>query len=95
MCGFSWEQQKFKLSQEEVNNIRKVEFIVADDPVNVGKLCIKLLLDGVEKVVLSDKTNVYATEDYANPGQNIHLGFREVTDGNYFVIKSITYTPIE
>ena len=93
--GFPWEQKTFKLSQEEVNSIRKVEFIVADDPVNVGKLCIKLLLDGVEKVVLSNKTNVYATEDPANPGQNIHLGFREVTDGNYFVIKSITYTPAE
>lgn len=93
--GFEWEQKKFSYTAEELSAIRVVEFFVEDDPENVGKLRIRLLIDGIEKAILKNKTNVYNTAPNNNPGQIVNLQLFDTDSGNYYVIKSITHTPVQ
>lgn len=89
--GFPWEAKNLSLTTAEVNAIRKIEFYVEDDPINIGKLQLRMLINGVEKVLLNNKTNVYETDPDHNPGQIINLQIAPATTDNYYVIKSITY----
>lgn len=91
--GFEWQQKTFSYTTQELNQIRTVEFFVEDDPANAGKLRIRLLVDGVEKALLNNKTNIYETNPNNNPGQIINLQLFDTNPGNYYVIKSITHTP--
>ena len=94
--GYNWEQANFTYSVEEIKAIRKIEFIVEDDPDHEGMLRIRLLIDNVEKANLKNKENVYAP-GAANPcnGQNIFVKLYPGNENNYITIKSMTYTPVE
>ncbi|MDD2512598.1 MAG: BACON domain-containing carbohydrate-binding protein [Proteiniphilum sp.] len=93
--GFAWEQKKFSLTTEQVNAIRKIEFFVEDDPNNAGKLRLRLLIDGEEKGVLSNKKNCYAEDPANNPGQVINLQIPVANSGDYYVIERIIHEPYE
>lgn len=93
--GFAWEQKRFEMSEEEVNAIRKIELAVEDDPINVDKLQIRLAIDGVDRAVLSNKTNPYIVDPDNNPGQIMNLQIPVATPGDYYIIKSITHEPYE
>lgn len=93
--GFAWQQLKFPFTTEEVNAIRKIEFFVEDDPDNDGKIRIRLAIDGVDKGVLSNKTDPYVTDPSRNPGQVLNIQPTSLEEGNYFVVKSITHIPAE
>lgn len=93
--GYSWEQQKFSFTTEELNAIRKVELFVEDDPENAGKLRIRVSVDGIDKAVLKNKTDPYLTDPSNNPGQTMNLQLFDTDPGNYYVIKSITHVPAE
>lgn len=93
--GFEWEQKTFTLTNEEIKAVRKIEFFVEDDSENIGKLRIRMLLNGVEKVNLKNKTNVYVSDPSNNPGQKIYLQLTNAKEGESYTIKSITHEPAE
>lgn len=93
--GFGWQQIKFSLTEEEVNAIRLIEFFVEDDPDNEGKLRIRLRIDGVDRAILANKTNVYITNPNNNPGQVVHTQVAVGEPGDYYVVKSVTHEPYE
>ncbi|MDD3309538.1 MAG: BACON domain-containing carbohydrate-binding protein [Dysgonamonadaceae bacterium] len=93
--GFAWQQMKFSLTEQEVNAIKKIDFFVEDDPENVGKLRIRLMINDVEKVVLKNKSNPYVLDPNNNSGQTMYLQIGASTPGDYYVIKSITHEPYE
>lgn len=89
---FGWMAKKF--SMEGIENIKKVEIFLEDDPNNIGKLRMRLLLNGEEKGILEGRTNVYAGSDADEHVLQMFLkylpngGFAE---GDYFELKSITF----
>ena len=91
--GFAWEQKQFKLSNEEFNGIKKVDLFVEKDPANAGKLQIRLMINGEEMAVLTNKSNPYLEAPAQNPGQIINLGLFDAPAEDFFVVKSITHTP--
>lgn len=93
--GFEWEQKRFQLTQEEVMGIRMIEFFVEDDPDNEGKLRIRLVIDGTERAVLANKSNVYEINPVGNPGAIVNTQIVAAEPGDYYVIKSITHEPYE
>ncbi|GCB33514.1 BACON domain-containing protein [Bacteroides faecalis] len=96
--GFGWGQKMFSLTTEELNAIRTIEFFVEDDPDNIGKLRVRLSINGEEIGNLVNQTNIYETDPSNNPGQVINLQFEgglNYTEGDYYTVKSITYEPAE
>ena len=93
--GFAWQQKKFSLSEEQVNAIQKIELFVEDDPENVDRLRIRLMIDGTEMAVLNNKSNPYVLDPDNNPGQTMNLQITVANPGDYYVIKSITHEPYE
>ena len=93
--GFSWEQKQFKISEEELNAIKRIELFVEDDPINVDKLQLRLAIDGVDKAILSNKTDPYIVDPNNNPGQIMNLQITVANPGDYYIIKSITHEPYE
>lgn len=96
--GFGWGQKAFPLTTEALNAIRTIEFFVEDDPNNVGKLRIRLSINGEEVGNLVNQTNIYETDPSNNPGQIINLQFEgglKYGEGDYYTVKSITYEPVE
>lgn len=91
--GFSWEQRTFLLTREELNAIRKLDIFVEDDPENVGKLRIRLAIDGNDKAILKNKNNCYINDPQNNPGQVGYIQFPSCEEGSYYVIKSVTHEP--
>lgn len=93
--GFSWEQTRFSITEEELITIRKIEFFVEDDPENSGKLRIRLAINGEDKGIHKNKTNPYILDPNNNPGQVMYLQFALANPGDYYIIKSITHEPYE
>lgn len=94
--GFGWGYKEFTLTTDELNAIRKIEFFVEDDTDNIGRLRVRLVIDGKEIANLNNQNNIYETDPSNNPGQVINIqlegGF---TEGDYYTVKSITYEPAE
>lgn len=94
--GYSWEQKAFTLSEEEIKAIRKIEFVVEDDPKNVGKLRLRCLINDEEKANLMNKVDVYASGSGIDcPGQNMNIKIFPSGSDNYYTVKSITHFPEE
>ena len=89
--GFSWQAVKPTFTTDEVNAIRKIEFYVENDPKDIGKLQLRLLVNDIEKVLFNNKANVYEIDPDNNPGQLIHIDYTPATANDYYIIKSITY----
>lgn len=76
----------------------QLNFFVEDDPDNIGKLRVRLSINGEEIGNLVNQTNIYETDPSNNPGQVINLQFEgglNYTEGDYYTVKSITYEPAE
>lgn len=93
--GFAWQQVKPTFTEAEMNAMKTIQFVVEDDPDNAGKLRIRVLIDGKEYANLNNKVNVYETAPDSNPGQIINLQLLVTQEGDYYIIKSITYEPID
>lgn len=93
--GFAWQQKTFKLTAEQVNAIRKIDFYVENDLDNAGKLRLRLVIDGTEMAVLGNKSNCYEEDPDNNPGQMVNLQITVAEPDDYYVIKSITHEPAE
>ena len=91
--GFNWEKQTFTLTPEELNAIRKIEFFVEDDLENVGKLRLRLVINGKDMVTLKNKANCYVDSPADNPGQIAYLQSRGFGADSYYVIKTVTNNP--
>lgn len=88
--GFSWVAPiKKTFTLDEVNAIRKLEFVVEDDPDTPGTLKISIYINGSLYGSQTGRTDVFAAGD---PG--CHFIFEsgaEPAVGDYCVFKSITY----
>lgn len=95
--GFNWSAPvTTDMTLDEINAIKKIEFYVELDPDNEGFLKIRVLIDGVEKLVHLNKVNVYDNDPTGNPGAVINIQPQGTPgSGDYFIIKSITYEPYE
>lgn len=90
--GLAWAQKKFALTTEEINAIRKIEFYIEDDPNNIGKLRLRLLIDSVEKAIIENRNNGFQTDPEDNPGLTINIEVAPEAN-DYYVIKSVTHEP--
>lgn len=78
---------------EEVNAIRKLEFVVEDDPAAAGMISISIYMNGELYGTQAGRTDVFAAGDpgcpfiFESPGDPV--------EGDYCVFKSITYIPAE
>lgn len=91
--GFGWVAPiKKNFTFEELNAIRKVDFVVEDDPNNAGKVQISIYINDELYGTQVGRTDIYAngagTPILIEAGQN-------PAAGDYMVIKNITYTPNE
>ena len=88
--GFSWVAPiKKKYTLDEVNAIRKLEFVVENDTASPGKLMISIYINDVLYGTQTGRTDIFATGD---PGCHfIFEAGNDPTPGDYCVFKSITY----
>ncbi len=93
--GFKWAEKKFVLTTEQVKAVRKLELFVEDDPALPGKLLLRVLLDGVEKTFIKATDNGYVTDPDNNPGQRINIKLDPAIDGEYCIIKNVTYESLD
>lgn len=88
--NFGWVSPiKKTYTLEEVNGIRKLEFVVEDDPQAEGKLQISIYINDELYGSQTGRTDIFATGD---PG--CHFIFEaglDPTPGDYCIFKSITY----
>lgn len=91
--GFSWVAPiKKTFTFEELNAIRKMDFVVEDDPNNAGKVQISIFINDVLYGTQTGRTDIYAN----GAGTPILIeALQQPAAGDYMVIKSITYTPNE
>lgn len=91
--GFSWVAPiKKTFTFDELNAIRKLDFVVEDDSENVGKVKISIFINDELYGTQKGRTDIYANG--AGTPILIEAG-KAPADGDYMVIKSITYTPNE
>lgn len=95
--GLNWTQKTFTWTPEQVNAVRKLEFLVDYKEGNSDLLVLKLIIDGEEVAVLDNNIqDCYKTGDDANyPGQTVWLKMHNASPDANFVVKSITWEPIE
>jgi len=89
--GFGWGPPVQKTTTlEQVNAIRRLEFVVDDDPENLGKVMVSIYIDGALYGSQTGRKDVFAEND---PGCNLifEAGIAP-TEGDYCVFKGITYT---
>ena len=94
--GLNWWTQRTQKTFEflAVNDMRTFEFVIEDDPANVGKLRMFMYLNGMElDAVMKGKDNPY---DGEFKGMLFKIAAEQTpTEGDYVIIKSITYSPVE
>ena len=94
--GVNWWTQRTQKTFEflPINNMRTFEFVIEDDPSDAGKLRMFMYLNDV---VLDD---VMKGKDNPFNGEFKGMLFRiasggEPVEGDYIIIKSITYSPVD
>lgn len=76
------------------SDIKKIEFICQDDPLNAGKLDVSILINGESYGNHPKRTDVFANG--GDPQIYFHLQCKGTpNEGNYCIVKSITYIPVE
>ena len=76
------------------SDIKKIEFICQDDPLNAGYLDVSILINGESYGNHSKRTDVFA--DGGDPKIYFHLQCKGTpASGEYCIVKSITYIPAE
>lgn len=92
--GFSWVAPiKKPYTFDDVNALRKLEFVVEDDPAAAGKLSISIYLNGTLYGTQTGRTDVFAAGDPGCPF--IFEAGAAPAEGDHCVFKSITYIPAE
>lgn len=76
------------------SDIKKIEFICQDDPLNAGKLDVSILINGELYGNHPKRTDVFANG--GDPKIYFHLQCKGTpNEGDYCIVKSITYIPVE
>lgn len=76
------------------SDIKKIEFICQDDPLNAGKLDVSILINGESYGNHPNRTDVFANG--GDPQIYFHLQCKGTpASGDYCIVKSITYIPAE
>lgn len=76
------------------SEIKKIEFICQDDPINAGYLDVSILINGESYGNHSKRTDVFANG--GDPKIYFHLQCKGTpNEGDYCIVKSITYIPVE
>lgn len=76
------------------SDIKKIEFICQDDPLNAGKLDVSILINGELYGNHPKRTDVFANG--GDPQIYFHLQCKGTpASGDYCIVKSITYIPAE
>lgn len=96
--GVNWWSERDNIQKTfdflPVNDMRTFEFVIEDDSANVGKLRMFMYLNGMElDAVMKGKDNPY---DGEFKGMIFKIAAEQTpTEGDYVIIKSITYSPVE
>lgn len=95
--GLNWTQKTFTWTAAQVNAVRKLEFLVDYKEGNTDLLVLKLIADNKEVAILDNNIkDCYKSGDDANyPGQTVWLKPHYRTAEANYIVKSITWEPIE
>lgn len=95
--GLNWTQKTFTWTTEQINATRRVEFLVDYKEGAPDYLVLKLIIDGNEVATLDNniKDCYQAGDDAQFPGQTVWLKLNGGDGSANFVVKSITWEPIE
>lgn len=82
-------------NHQEVNAIRKLDLYIEESETSSDKINIRVLIDGVEKAILKDKSNIWNDPVTYPKGMTMTMRLDKPLAGDYFVLKSISHEPYE